>query len=65
MYEKYKGYGIHTAWNDNTAGFDFQIYGADGRDAGTNELSYFFEENAMAAAKQTVDEMLEGLDQQP
>lgn len=65
MYEEYRGYGIRTVWNDDTTGFDFRIYDADGRDAGTNELSYFFEGNAMAAAKQAVDEMLEGLDQQP
>ena len=65
MYEKYKGYGIQTGWNNNTTGFDFRIYDADGKTAGKNELSYFYEENAMAAAKQTVDKMPEELNQQP
>ncbi len=64
MYEEYKGYGIRTVWNDDTTGFDFQIYDANGKTIGANELSYFYEDNAMTAAKQTVDEMLEELNQQ-
>lgn len=65
MYEEYKGYGIRTVWNDDTTGFDFRIYDAAGKIVGTNELSYFYEENTMAAAKQAVDTMLEELNQQP
>lgn len=64
MYEKYKGYGIQTGWNNNTTGFDFQIFDADGKTIGANELSYFYEDNAMTAAKQAVDEMLEERNQQ-
>ena len=65
MYEKYKGYGIQTGWNNNTTGFDFRIYDPAGKTIGMNELSYFYEDNAMAAAKQAVDTMLEELNQQP
>lgn len=58
MYEDYKGYGIHTVWNNDTTGFDFRICDAGGVEIGRNELSFFYEENALAAARKSVDEKL-------
>ena len=59
MTEKYKGYIISTSWNGKTTGFDFRVRGENGTEAFSSEASYFYEENALKAAKKDVDEKTE------
>ena len=59
MTEKYKGYTISTSWNGKTTGFDFRVYSENGTESFSSEASYFYEENALKAAKKAVDEMTE------
>ena len=59
MTEKYKGYIISTSWNGKTTGFDFRVRGENGAEAFSSEVSYFYEENALKAAKKDVDEKTE------
>lgn len=53
MVEEYKGYRIDTGWNDEALGFDFHVGTADGREAFRSEEPFFYEENALAAAKKS------------
>ena len=39
-------------------GYDFHIYDADIREVSHNEKPYFYEENALDAAKENVGEIL-------
>lgn len=59
MCEEYKGYRINTSWNKETTGFDFQIHDAGGTEICNNEMSFFYEENALAEAKKIIDKELE------
>lgn len=59
MTEKYKGYIISTSWNGKTTGFDFRVYSENGTKSFSSEASYFYEENALKAAKKAVDEKTE------
>lgn len=56
MFEEYKGYRIDTRWNDDATGFDFQVSTANGRKAFRSREPFFYEENALAAAKKAIDE---------
>lgn len=55
MVEKYKGYSINTEWNDNAMGFDFSVRSEGGAEVFRSEEAYFYEENALVAAKAAVD----------
>ena len=56
MTEKYKGYIISTSWNIKTTGYDFHVHGGTGTEGFSSRASYFYEENALEAAKKAVDE---------
>lgn len=58
MCEEYRGYRINTFWNEKELGFEFRIYDAGGTEIGRDELPFFYEENALAAARKAVDEKL-------
>lgn len=58
MGEIYKGYSISTGWNDETTGFDFFVCDAEGTEVSRSGGSYFYEENALEAAKKAVDEKM-------
>lgn len=55
MTEKYKGYSINTCWDDEATGFGFSVRSEDGTEAFRSGAAYFYEENALAAAKAAVD----------
>lgn len=55
MTEKYKGYSINTEWNGRAMGYDFSVRSEDGTEVFRSGAAYFYEENALAAAKAAVD----------
>lgn len=59
MEERYKGYFISTRWNCKTTGFDFCVHDGNGTEVFSSEASYFYEENALEAAKEVIDEKKE------
>lgn len=59
MAEKYRGYSIGTRWNDKAMGFDFFVRSEDGAEVSRSGAAYFYEENALAAAKEAVDRKVE------
>lgn len=64
MYETYKGYEIRVSWNDETFGFDFSVRDKNGEKIACSEASYFYDSNALKAAKEAVDNKLGGLSQE-
>lgn len=58
MHEIYEGYRICTRWNMKGMGFDFHVYGKDGRETAHSKEPYFYEENALKAGKDAVTELL-------
>lgn len=58
MVESYEGYLICISWNHRGMGYDFHIYDADIREVSHNEKPYFYEENALDAAKENIGEIL-------
>lgn len=45
-------------WNDDTFGFDYIVKNGMGQIEVHSPESYFYEENALAAAKRVVDEFI-------
>lgn len=58
MYETYKGYEIRVRWNDETFGFDFSVRDKNGEKIACSEASYFYDSNALKAAKEAVDQKI-------
>lgn len=58
MHEIYEGYRICTRWNMKEMGFDFHVYGKDGREAAHSGQPYFYEENALKAGRDAVKKLL-------
>ena len=56
MGETYRGYQITIAWNSETTGYDFIITPPDNGKIITSEDSYFYDYNAVKAAKVKIDE---------
>lgn len=56
MGETYRGYQITIAWNSETTGYDFIITPPDNVKIITSEDSYFYDYNAVKAAKVKIDE---------
>lgn len=52
MGETYRGYQITIAWNSETTGYDFIITPPDNGKIVTSEDSYFYDYNAVKAAKE-------------
>lgn len=57
MGETYRGYQITIAWNSETTGYDFIITPPDNGKIITSEDSYFYDYNAVKAAKIKIDEL--------
>lgn len=57
MGETYRGYQITIAWNSETTGYDFIITPLDNGKIITSEDSYFYDYNAVKAAKVKIDEL--------
>lgn len=55
MQENYKGYQIYTKWNEKEFGFDFRVCDADGKGIFQSEIPYFYDDNAVKAAKEAID----------
>ena len=51
MEENYKGYCISTVWSNKTMGYKFCIRNEDSTEISYSSESYFFEGNALTAAK--------------
>lgn len=58
MHEIYEEYRICICWNMKEMGFDFHVYGEDGREAAHSEQLYFYEENALKAGRNAVKKLL-------
>ncbi len=56
MEENYKGYRISTVWSNKTMGYKFCIRNEDSTEISYSSESYFFEENALTAAKAAIEE---------
>lgn len=55
MNENYNGYELNTVWEDEALGFGFRIYGRDGAEVSRSKEPYFYEENALVAAREAAD----------
>lgn len=64
MVESYEGHLICISWNHKRMGYDFRIYDADIREIACSKMPYFYEENALDAAKETVREILKNKDKE-
>ena len=58
MRENYNGYELSTAWDDEALGYGFRIYGRDGAEVSKSIDPYFYEENALTAARAAADALL-------
>ncbi len=58
MKEIYNGYDLQTEWDDEALGYGFRIYGRDGAEVSRNVDPYFYEENALTAARAAADALL-------
>lgn len=59
MFETYKGYGISVTWSDEEMGFHYAVCRADGVEAAHSLETYFFYENALKAAREIVDKLVQ------
>jgi len=55
MREDYNGYELNTVWEDEALGYGFRIYSRDGAEVSRNKEPYFYEENALVAAREAAD----------
>ena len=58
MKEIYNGYELRTEWDDEALGYGFRIYGRDGAEVSKSIDPYFYEENALTAARAAADALL-------
>lgn len=58
MVEVYKAYQICTGWDDKGWGYDFRVYDDSRKEIFTSQMPYFYEENAVNAAKEEIDRKL-------
>ncbi len=55
MRENYNGYELSTVWDDEALGFGFCIHDRNGAEVSHSTDSYFYEENALMAARKAAD----------
>ena len=55
MKEIYNRYELQTEWDDEALGYGFRIYGRDGAEVSKSTDPYFYEENALTAARAAAD----------
>ena len=59
MKEIYNGYELQTEWDDEALGYGFRIYGRGGAEVSKSIDPYFYEENALTAARAAADALPE------
>ena len=59
MKEIYNGYELSTAWDDEALGFGFSIHDKKGMEVSKSIDPYFYEENALTAARAAADALPE------
>lgn len=62
MHETYQGYELYTTWNDEALGFDYSVWSSEKGRVACSLEAYFYEENAMKAAKEDVDKLLNSVE---
>lgn len=55
MKEIYNGYELSMAWDDGAIGFGFSIHDKNGAEVSRSVDPYFYEENALIAARAAAD----------
>lgn len=55
MRENYNGYELQTAWDDGALGYGFRIFDKGGAEVSRSTDPYFYEENALIAARAAAD----------
>ena len=53
--ENYNGYELSTAWDDGALGFGFSVHDKNGTEVSRSVAPYFYEENALIAAREAAD----------
>ncbi len=59
MKEIYNGYELSTAWDDEALGFGFSVHDKKGMEVSKSIDPYFYEENALTAARAAADALPE------
>ena len=59
MKEIYNGYELSTAWDDEALGFGFSVHDKKGMEVSKSIDPYFYEENALTAARAAADALSE------
>ena len=59
MREDYNGYELRTAWDDEALGYGFRIFDKSGAEVSRSTDPYFYEENALMAAREVTDALPE------
>lgn len=59
MREDYNGYELRTAWVDEALGYGFRIFDKSGAEVSRSTDPYFYEENALMAAREAADALPE------
>lgn len=59
MFETYKGCGISITWSSKEMGFHYAVCRADGTEVAHSPEAYFFDENALKAAREIVDKLVQ------
>ena len=59
MKEIYNGYELSTAWDDGALGFGFSVHDKNGAEVSRSTVPYFYEENALQAARDAADALSE------
>lgn len=55
MKENYNGYELNTVWEDEAFGFGFSVHDKNGAEVSHSVDPYFYEENALVAAREAAD----------
>ena len=58
MKEIYNGYELQTEWDDVALGFGFSVHDKKGMEVSKSIDPYFYEENALTAARAAADALL-------
>ena len=59
MKEIYNGYDLQTEWDDEALGFGFSVHDKNGAEVSRSVAPYFYEENALTAARAAADALPE------
>ena len=59
MKEIYNGYELRTEWDDEALGFGFSVHDKKGMEVSKSIDPYFYEENALTAARAAADALPE------